>query len=318
MRQKNRLKDIGEFHFIDQISRLVKTDNSVIKGIGDDAAVLKYTKDKYLLVTSDMIIEDVHFTRRIKPEQIGHKALACNISDIASMGGIPRHCIISLGLPANLSINFIDRIYKGIYKLSKNFTINIVGGDTNRALKIIIDITLLGEVQKSKLVLRSNAKVGDWIFVSGFLGGAQIGSRHANFIPRLKEARFLVENYKLSSMIDISDGLILDLSHILESSGVGATIYEEMIPKYKQATTQEALYTGEDYELLFTLSRKEAVRLIDNLTHRKNVTPFTPLESKSLTGFTFIGTINDKRSKIEFIDMKSRIKTLRPKGYRHF
>jgi len=307
MKQKKKLKDIGEFCFINQIARRIKIDNSVVKGIGDDVAVIKYSKGKYLLFTSDMIVEDVHFIRRMRPEVIGHKALACNISDIASTGGIPKYCIISLGLPSNLDVSFVNRIYKGINKLAKKFYINIVGGDTNKARKIIINIALLGEVEKRKLILRSNAKIGDWIFVSGFLGGALIKNRAANFVPPLKEAHFLVDNYKLNSMIDISDGLILDLSHILESSGVGANIYEEMIPKYKNITTQEALYTGEDYELLFSLSEKEARRLINNLTYKRRSTPFT-----------HIGVITDKKLKIKFIDKNHRIKILKPKGYKHF
>ena len=307
MRQRNRLKDIGEFGFINMINRLIRTDDSVIQGIGDDTAVLKYTKDKYLLFTCDMIIEDVHFIRKMKPEDIGYKALACNISDIASMGGIPKYAVISLGLPANLNVNFVDRIYSGIKNIAKKFHVNIVGGDTNKAQKIIINVALLGEVEKKNLVLRTNAKAGDWIFVSGFLGAMFNRNKHLNFIPRLKEARYLVTNYKINSMIDISDGLILDLSHILESSGVGAIICEEMIPKCKNVTTKKVLYTGEDYELLFSLSKKDAKRLIKNLSDRKNIVPFVQ-----------IGVITDKKSEIEFIDKNYRVRLLEPKGYRHF
>jgi len=307
MKSKNRLKDLGEFAFIDMVNRILKTDSSVIKGIGDDTAVLKYTKDKYLLFTSDMIIEGAHFRRKAKPECIGHKALACNISDIASMGGLPTYALVSVGLPANLDIGFAKKIYIGMNRLAKKFNINVVGGDTNKAKEIIINVALSGEIEKRKLVLRSNASLGDLIFVSGTLGGAFKKNRHMNFVPRLKEARFLVNNYKINSMIDISDGLISDLNHILSLSKKGAIVYEDLIPKYKNTTTKEALYTGEDYELLFTMSKGEAARLIKNSAKKINLAPFTN-----------IGMITNKKFKIEFVERNKNIKILKPAGYRHF
>ena len=308
MYKKNfKLKDIGEFSFINLISHSIKTDASVVYGIGDDTAVLKYTKDKYLLFTCDMIIEDVHFTRKMKPEDIGYKALACNISDIASMGGIPKYAIISLGLPVNLSVDFVNRIYKGIKKVAGKFNINIVGGDTNRTEKITINIALLGEIEKNKLTLRSKARIGDLIFVSNFLGSACNRAEYPDFVPRVKEARYLVNNYKINSMIDISDGLVSDLGHIVKSSGVGADIYEEAIPKPKDVTMDDALYAGEDYELLFTLSKKEAGKLINNFSSKKG-----------FVSFSQIGVITSKRAKIRLINNDCFVKILKTKGYRHF
>jgi thiamine-monophosphate kinase len=159
-----------------------------------------------------------------------------------------------------------------------------------------------GFVEKRNLVLRSGAKIGDIIFVTGELGGS-ISGRHLRFTPRLKEARFLVKNFKLNSMIDISDGLIQDLGHILEESSLGAIIYEESVPLSKQARNlEDAFYTGEDFELLFTMSRSQAKKLY----------------GKRLTCFKPIGEIVDKKYNLRLIDKMGRERIIRPKGFQHF
>ncbi|MCM8766062.1 MAG: thiamine-phosphate kinase, partial [Candidatus Omnitrophica bacterium] len=241
------MKDIGEFGFIDYLRKTIKLDKSVIRGIGDDTAVVKYSKDRLLLLTTDMLIEDVHFKiREATPYEIGWKALGCSLSDIASMGGIPRWALISLGIPENFSFGFIKGVYRGINKLAHIFKVNIVGGDTNRSDKLIIDVSLLGWVERKKIVYRNGAKLGDLIAVTGSLGNSYKLKKHLNFIPRIKEARFLVNNFKINSMIDISDGLSSDLFHILRESKKGAIIFEERIPLAKKATLEEALNGGED------------------------------------------------------------------------
>ena len=300
-----KISQLGEIGLIERIGKVLKLDGSVIKGIGDDTAVIKYSKDKYLLFTCDMLIEGLHFLKKHNPKSIGHKALACNISDIASMGGVPRYAVISLGLPRNLPLKYVDAIYRGLSDLARRFGINIVGGDTNRSDKIVIDIALIGFVEKDHLVLRNTAKARDFIFVTGALGGS-IRGRHLKFIPRLAEARALVEKFKVSSMIDLSDGLAQDLNRLTKESNIGAVIYEGLIPLHREAKSiDEALYMGEDFELLFTMPPEQARLLLKN-----------PYLGK--TKVSWIGEVTDKRFGVRLINNKCRAQVLRQKGFRHF
>ncbi|MCX5715844.1 MAG: thiamine-phosphate kinase [Candidatus Omnitrophica bacterium] len=300
------LKNIGEFGLIERIAKHVKAGKGVIKGIGDDCAVLKWTREKHLLATVDMLIEDEHFKRAVAPSAIGWKALCCGISDIAAMGGVPKWALISAGLPKDLSVAYVDKIYAGLAKAAKRFGVSIVGGDTNASRKMILDVTVFGEVKKENLVLRSGAKPGDLIFVTGSLGGSVYG-KHLNFTPRLKEAQVLVKNFKVNSMIDISDGLSSDLGHILEQSKAGAIVYEYLIPKSKRARTIEnALSDGEDFELLFTMPAKEALRLLE----KKRKLFKMPV--------TRIGTIVGEKYDSKLVDIFGRKRDLQAKGFTHF
>ncbi|MFC1704585.1 thiamine-phosphate kinase [Candidatus Omnitrophota bacterium] len=304
MNQEDLLASIGENGFISRIQRLFKNDASVIKGIGDDAAVLSFTKDKYLLLTTDMLIEEIHFKKHAAPRRIGHKALACNISDIAAMGGVPRYAVVSVGLPGRMNMRFAKEICRGMSDISKKYNINIVGGDTNRAQSIVINVALLGFVEKKNLIVRSGAKEGDIIFVTGVLGGSLSSQRHLTFSPRIKEARYLVNHFHLNAMIDISDGLALDLHRIAESSKVGAKLFASAIPKKKNVSLTQALYDGEDFELLFTLSPREAQKL----DRKKRLT--TPLH--------MIGIIAKKSSGITLIQEDGTKRKIKPRGYTHF
>lgn len=296
------IKNIGEFGLIHRIKKLIKTDASVVKGIGDDCAVIKFSKDKYMLFTSDMLVEGVDFTGKERPYLVGRKALAVSVSDIAACAGLPRYCLVSMGLPRNTSVDFIDKLIKGMLSLARKYGINIVGGDISRTRQLTIDVSMLGIVEKKNLALRSGAKIGDIIFVTGKLGGSILG-KHLRFMPRLKEARFLVKNFRVNSMIDISDGLTQDLGHILEESSVGAIIYEDLIPISKQARNlNDALYWGEDFELLFTLSAYEAKKLY----------------RKKLTGFKPIGEIVHKKYGLRLVDKDGKEEIIKPKGFQHF
>ncbi len=256
------ISKLGEFGLIHVLKAYAPVAKDVIKGIGDDTAVLPYSKKEYLLLTTDMMAEDVHFTRHMPPLEIGHKALACNISDIASMGGRPTFAVVSIGVPKNLPVHFMTDIYKGMQALARDFHISIVGGDTIKTDKIIINVALLGIVEKKYLVTRDGAKPGDWIFVTGALGGSFKSGRHLTFTPRLAQARFLVADFKPHAMMDISDGLAGDLNHILQASRVGARLDLPSIPRHKGVSVPQALTDGEDFELLFTLSAAKAKRLM--------------------------------------------------------
>jgi thiamine-monophosphate kinase len=292
-----RLRDIGEFKFIKKIGQILKRpSNSVIKGIGDDCAIIKYAKDKHLLFTTDMIIEGVHFNARTAmPEEIGYKALAVNISDIAACGGMPKWATVSLGVPSSIRYDYIKRVYKGMVNLASRFKIDIVGGDTNSSDKIIISIALIGEVEKNCLTLRSGAKDKDIVLLTGRL---KKKPDDITFTPRLKEARYLVKNFKINSMIDISDGFLSDLSHILEESGKSAIIYESLMPLETNTPAMDMLGIGEQFELLFTVPQREAKRLAEK---------FYP-----------VGEIREKGRGITYVTRKGTRRRLGPRGYSHF
>ncbi|MDD5045038.1 MAG: thiamine-phosphate kinase [Candidatus Omnitrophica bacterium] len=296
-----RIDKIGEFGLIEKIGQWVKADASVVKGIGDDCAVIKYSKDKYLLFTCDAIIQDVDFRKSDDPYLVGRKAIGINISDIAAKGGEPKYALVSLGLPKNTSLAYVKKLYAGMNYWVRKFKINIVGGDISRAAKVSIDISLIGFVEKKNLVLRSTARENDIILVSGPLGGS-IRAKHLKFTPRLKEARYLVKNFKLHAMIDISDGLIQDLGHILAESKKGAVLYDGLIPIALDARNlNEALNMGEDFELLFTLPFSEASRLCAKMKHYKAIGYIAPIK----TGLA----LKDKNGKV---------RKVKAKGFRHF
>ena len=295
------LKSLGEFGLIKRIKNQIKTDSSVIQGIGDDCAVLKSSSQKYQLYTSDMIVEGIDFTEQDDRILVGRKALAICVSDMAACAGIPRHCLVSLGLSPKTKVEEVDRIYKGLNLIAREFKVNIVGGDISKAPKLTIDVSLLGEVEKKNLVLRSGARPGDIIFVTGSFGGS-IKGKHLSFIPRLKEARYLVSNFKINSMIDASDGLRSDLGHILEESKVGAVIYEDLIPISPWAgSLKNAFCDGEDFELIFTVGLKDARKL------------------KSSGGeFIPIGEIVAEKFGVTLVDKKIKQKKIKFCGYTHF
>jgi thiamine-monophosphate kinase len=296
------IKRLGEFGLIDRIKKTLKTDPSVVTGIGDDCAVIDYNAREYLLLTADMIVEKVDFTLQDKPYWIGHKALAVSLSDIAACGGLPRYALVSLGAPARTRLRFVDEVYRGMRRLAQRFGVNIVGGDISRAPAVTIDVSLAGFVEKKMLVLRNGAVAGDRILVSGKLGGALKSGRHLKFIPRIKEARFLAGNFKINAMIDISDGLLQDLSHILKASKVGALIYERLLPLHKDAgTVQAAVSSGEDFELLFTMPARGARRLTAH------------------TGdFRIIGEVVRDENVFRLVDKRGVGRKAAAAGYRHF
>ncbi len=289
------LYQIGEFGLIDRIrKRFPPSKRSLLVGIGDDSAVLRPKKDMDILLTTDLLVEDIHFDLKYTTfRQLGYKALAVNISDIAAMGGIPRYLVVSLAIPGGLNIKDIDAIYKGIDILAKRFGINLAGGDTSASKKgIFISITLLGDVEPGIAIARSGARVGDSIIVTGSLGDSSAGleilkkgeetekgynylkKRHLMPTPRVDEGKFLATNKLATSMIDISDGLLSDLSHILEESGAGAQLFLDKIPispqlksycaKKEISPLMYAFSGGEDYELLFTASKISTQEVVNS------------------------------------------------------
>jgi len=299
------LSKLGEFGLIDIIRRQTKPGKTVLKGIGDDTAVLNASKGRKLLFTTDMLVEGVHFTMSIGGDAVGHKALACSISDIAAMGGVPKWAVVSFGAPANFSSKYAKDIYSGIKKIARKFNVEIVGGDTVKSRNVVINVALIGEVKNKEIVMRSGAKKGDLIFVTGKLGGSLKNGKHCSFTPRIKESQSLVRKCKPHAMIDISDGLVADLSHVLEESKVGAVLYKEKIPVSCCAKLNQALYDGEDFELLFTLPKNKVKQL-------------QLLEKRSKFCFCWIGEITKGVGQIMMVDEDSRNCKISKKGYDHF
>ena len=181
-----------------------------------------------------------------------------NVSDVAAMGGVPLYAVVSLGIPPATPVAFVENLYRGLRRCAKKFNLSIVGGDTNRSEKIVIGVAILGEVEKNRVVYRSGACPGDRLFVTGRLGGSLHSGRHLRFTPRVKEARQLGACWKLHAMIDLSDGLAVDLDRICEASGVSARIRSADLPRSAGCSVEQALTDGEDFELLIAVPRRQA------------------------------------------------------------
>ena len=307
-----KIESIGEFGLIEELSSLLPDGEDVIKGIGDDAAVLKgRRRDSYLLIATDSIAEDIHFRRSSGAYLIGRKSLAVNLSDIAAMGGSPLWAVVNFGIPSELSVQYCRQLYRGIAELAEEFELSVVGGDTFRSPDgIIISVTVVGEVEKKRCVFRDGARPGDVICVTGKLG--ESSGKHLKFIPRIKEARYLAESFSPSAMIDISDGLFADLDHICRASGVGAVIGEAAIPASprlrgkSEKVKLRALGSGEEFELLFSLPENE----IDDL--------LSYFVDDTGTAVTPIGKIIDDKYRRELIGRDGRVKPFPETGYTHF
>jgi thiamine-monophosphate kinase len=246
------LKEIGEFGFIKKISRgcLIRPD-TIFKGIGDDAAAF-ITEPGYLtLITTDLLVERIHFLREATSGfDLGYKSLAVNLSDIAAMGGIAREAFVSIAIPGDCQLDYLDQIYDGIKNLAAKFDVNILGGDTTSSrIDLIINIVVQGIVSKEEILCRDAARPGDIIFSTGFLGDSRAGlhlilnkiaadtqalksllNAHKLPEPHLSEGRFLARQPGVHAAIDTSDGLSSDLGHIVEESRVGARLFADKIP----------------------------------------------------------------------------------------
>ncbi len=281
-----KISDIGgEIALIKRLTdRQQTTDPTIIKGVGDDCAVLDAGTSMYQVVTADMMVENDHFDLKwFSPEQIGSKLVECNVSDITSMGGTPAYGIISMSLPPDTDLEFMDAFYDGIYAACSRHGLRIIGGDTTHGTELVFNMTMLGHVEKEFLRTRAMAQEGDAICVTGQLGGSAAGLMILTHGLCGNTTRFLeprsrtVEEGKIMAkyahaMIDVSDGLGSEVAHICDESHVGAEIYHEAIPisdvarkvaeSLSTSPQDYALYGGEDFELVFTISssRIDALR----------------------------------------------------------
>ncbi len=273
----------AEFDFIAEIRRRAVIRPPVVLGIGDDAAVIRSNCPAGEVITTDMLMEGVDFlAEEASPEEMGRKALAVNLSDIAAMGAKPTAAFVSVALPRHRGVEFARGVYTGLESLAGEYDVAIAGGDTNTwDGPFVISLTLIGEPLGSAPILRCGALPGDVVLVTGAFGGSILG-RHLHFTPRLNEVRRLLEIVTPHAMIDVSDGLAADLHHLLEESHVGAIIDTAAIPIHADAhqmndgvtPLRHALGDGEDFELIFSLSPDDATRLRATWDHS---TPLTPI-----------------------------------------
>lgn len=290
-----QISDLGEFPLIDRVARIVAVERpDVVVGIGDDVAVLAVDGDELILATVDSQVEEVHFLRHlITPRQLGRRALAINLSDIAAMGGRAQHALVSVALPSHTDVAWVEELYRGLREEGDRFQTAIVGGNMARSPeRAFIDVCVLGRVHRDHLLLRSGARPGDRVLVTGSLGGAAAGltvalepelpltasqrrfllARYLTPTPRLSEAAVIARSGAATAMIDVSDGLSSDVGHICERSQVGVRLSADRLPISPAARRVAELTDGpawrlslgasDDYELCLTASPGEAEAVI--------------------------------------------------------
>ncbi len=334
-----RLNQAGEWKLIDHLRRRFSSPHSSLSiGQGDDAALFRPSSNKQVLITTDLFTEGIDFKIKWSSfQQIGHTAMAANLSDIAAMGGTPRYALVALALPKNTRLQSVDELYRGLMKLGRQHGVHLIGGDTSSSLSgISLTVILVGEVDPKLALTRSKAQPGDQIYVTGFIGNSRAGleilrsrkrrlsddkhqkrlvEEHLAPQPRVNEGQLLAAKRIPSSMIDLSDGLATDIRHLCRSSDVGAQILLDKIPispwltsyslQKKRAPYHYALEGGEDFELLFTVPSSRVGRL-------------KKLEASGELISYPIGKITTKSHGITVSHPHHGEKRLSVKGYEHF
>lgn len=333
-----KIEDIGEFGLIKRVSEpfLKNLPPEIVQGIGDDCAVIRQSQDSLLLLTTDMLVEDVHFRlKSITPEDLGHKSLAANFSDIAAMAGYPTGSFLSLALPAGFDVEWVDRFYRGYSTLCKQFNAPLLGGNTSRSPgPVIINVCAMGAARQGQVKFRSTAKPGDVICVTGYLGDSHAGLKlvledrlcsnsseeyllhaHNHPEPHVKEGLFLGRFASVHAMIDLSDGLLSDLARLQESSHAGFAIDLEALPlsgPLLQASLSNGwdpiemgVLGGEEYCLLFTAAHDGYAELNQMFISEFN----RPLH--------LIGRVTEETSGIIFTKEGKKV-IYEEKGFDHF
>lgn len=326
-----RLSELGEFGLIERIQKATPRGRGVRLGIGDDAAWVECRRNS-LLITSDLLVEGVHFDLQWTSfYALGYKALSVNLSDLAAMGGCPAYLLLSLGIPVDFKVEDIEAFYRGVRELASQTGVALVGGDTSAADRFFISVALVGYAPY-RPITRSGAKVGDDLYVTGTLGDSALGlellkkrisrdeghetayliSRHRLPTARVKAGTLLAQKRLARAMTDISDGLLQDLSHLCKASRVGAVVWEDSLPlsrAYRLCAGRKrasyALTGGEDYELLFCLRERDNARL--RKAHRQLGVPVTR-----------IGNCVPARDGIKVLTSKGECLSFPVMGHDHF
>ena len=338
--KQTNISELGEFGLIDRLTKNIKIKNkTTIKGVGDDAAILEYG-EKQIVVSSELLTEGVHFNLMYVPlKHLGYKAVIVNLSDICAMNAVPKQIVVNIALSGKFSVEAVEELYSGIHLACEKYGVDLVGGDTTSSLTgLTISITVLGEVEKENVVLRSGAKPTDLLCVTGDLGGAYMGLQllerenevfkvNENMQPQLSGFDYILErqlkpearidiisafkklDIKPTSMIDISDGLSSEIHHLCKNSNLGCNIYEDKIPLDFQTKKMAeemninplvaALNGGEDYELLFTLALSDYDKI------------------KNDADFTIIGHMTEAKDGVNLITGAGSAIPLVAQGWEH-
>jgi len=332
-----KIDELGEFGFIETIKdHCHYSFNGLIQGIGDDCAVIGPYNGNVFLITTDMLVEDIHFILgNIDPEHLGQKVIAVNLSDIAAMGGTPLHGVISMAVPKSMKVTTIHAIYNGMKEMCRRYGLNIIGGDTCASPhKLIFNVAIIGEAPENEVLYRKGAKPGDRIYVTGTLGDSAGGLKlvteefsapesvatvlmnaHNLPVPFIETGRMTAQSKLAGAMIDLSDGLVSDLRHICNESGVGARILHHSIPisdevqLFAQINSLDpyelGLYGGEDYRLLITVPSENCGR-------------FESLFKKDTSHHIYeVGEITVKQG-MRIVMEDGKEEDLSVKGYDHF
>jgi len=254
-----KLRRVGEDALLASLVRQLPKSQ---KFIGDDCAIVKFSGAKNLLVLkTDCVVEKIHFQSSAEPELVGWKAMMRPLSDFAAVSAIPQFALITLIVPATRSTSWVRALYRGLKRAASRFGVAIVGGETSATRgPAAISVTVTGLVEKHRALSRRGGQKGDELFVTGKLGGS-LRARHLRFIPRIEESRWLTKNFPVHAMMDLSDGLGADLPRLARASKLGFKIDKEKLPLAPGAKIGGAISDGEDYELLFAISRRDGSRL---------------------------------------------------------
>ncbi|MEE4310832.1 MAG: thiamine-phosphate kinase [candidate division KSB1 bacterium] len=333
------ISKIGEFGLIDRIQNILPkaVGDDLLLGIGDDTAVISMDDSRAMLITCDIQVEGQHFDlSHISPYQLGRRAMAVNLSDIAAMGGTPTYALVSMGLPAHLPLSDFEDIFKGMRDQLNLYRAFVIGGNlSHTSREMVIDITMMGEAPVSGYLTRSGARIGDRIFMTGNLGmsaaGYHVLKKYGNTIPselqsfvkahlqpepRVHAGRAIAKFSGATAMIDLSDGIAGDLNHVCTNSGVGAELFEDKLPVTDQLrelahrldlSLQElVLSSGEDYELLFTAEPDTTQDTINQIAEAGQV------------AVTEIGVITSAKEGIRLNTTDGKMQQLEPVGWDHF
>lgn len=288
---KPTLQTLGEDALIARLLQQVPLASDPLAAPGDDCAAIDAGQGMLQLLKTDALVEHVHFLPTAKPRQVGWKAAARVVSDFAAMGGVPEHFLVTLAVPHDCPVAWLDQLYRGIGDCLRAFGATVAGGETTRVpahSARVISIAATGRAAKKHLVLRSGGRAGDVLFVTGKLGGSLKG-RHLTFTPRIAEAAWLVQHAKPSAMMDLSDGLAKDLPRLAAASACGFQLDPANVPRHRGCTLAQALGDGEDFELLFSVPARKAQQLLE--TWPGNLAPLSAIgklvpagEGMDLTG----------------------------------
>lgn len=257
------LQELGEDRLVAMLTAELRQGPRVRVGPGDDCAVLEGSGRWDFLLKTDVVVEGVHYLREAPGGKVGWKAMARAVSDVAAMGGRPVAAVVTLVLPGDREAGWLRALYRGFSRCSRRWGFDVVGGETSAApagSAAMINVAMLGEVERGRAVLRSGARAGDVILVTGRLGGS-LRRWHLEFEPRVAEARWLARHWRPTAMMDLSDGLAQDLPRLARASGLGWQVEDERLPRRRGATVRQAWGDGEDYELLFTIAPEQAAEL---------------------------------------------------------